>query len=1407
MAGRDDDIRIGIDATPAESGEKRVVAALGRIKKSATDLGTSAEKSINKISTALGKIKNSSITLKLNTGDGMARLSKFSAALQKINRKQEVKISIQAALGQITRLQNSLAKASDRLTRINVKVKIDEQAMNQQIQRMGTLVLSLERIRPRLIMDTSAVDLQIQRIAANISRLSRVSFSPGISIGAGTAATLRSLARFQGFDPAAIQSVRAMAQAINNMNISGSTANGLRQFALAASAMGRLTANMRQASAGARNVSSSFMRLHSDSLTLSGGILRTSAALQNLVAILGLSQIANTISVYQKTMAGLTAVTGSAENAAAEFQWASDTADKFSVSLGSIAPNYMQLVAAGNAAGISIDKIHDIFDGVTQASRVFGLSVEDTEGVYRALTQIIAKGSLQMEELRGQLGDRLPVAVQAFAKGLGVTTQELFQMTKQQEVQGETLERGLVGFGRALREMTNGGLTDTLNSIPAAIGRMQTAFLKFSIFLNEAGLGAAITNILDGLTKLLTIQDAKGNLTTFGFVVGALSKAFEELTKHMSLLAFLSLGLFATGMARLVAGMMAAQKVAASAGGAMSGFIGALGKFNLFMIGLTAAVTIFDALTTRTSEAEKAADALAESQKSLGQANLDTMASVDQLKQAYSQLTAEQKKSAATAYAKAIADGKAAQDALKKALSENDSMFASDLYDKAGVQKIELNWDKFVAPLKEAGAASQESYLKLKAFNEELSRLTLPENASELEVFFNKQPGKGWAESLRPVAAAYLAVSQSLQTTMEATARAEFQQRAQNGTLSKLDPITRQVAEANGWFADSLDEVAKAQTQVVSDADRFNRWAETLDSAMSQVAGKAEMVRAALAGIAIEQELIKNKDILASSTSRAGSMISETLGKDFAESGVGKFAQNVLGVGLGAKTVAETQAAERRFNLSFDRATDFERDLNKPGKGGGGLSKDDFNDISKYAGESTRVTLEYKRAMDELNEAAAKHPELIKEAGGLQKVQMEMTAKYHRDLQQALETERSIQWDDKYLTVEKKVRDIVNGVKELTPLEEAVNEKYEIRRQLFILLGDSDKGRKATAEAILAIEEKTNRLMSERSASMADKYTGSKYGAVQEVESDIRSLNRDQSSLMTDIVGGNFSAAADYARNAATLIQMNQQLKIAQLESTKLGQAFSTSADAIGSALTDLVMNGKMDVRGLITTILNEFFKLLVIEPLIQQLKSAMGEWLGGSSDGGGFNFLNPLSWFGFGHTGGMVNALPHPRKYHTGGIVPRGGISGHGIRSWEKMTQVPKGSEIIKEHDRRHSNMMPVILKAGEEVLPPWDSRNFAYKYHTGGMVEYADPQAMVNDGKNYAAKSPSNDNRPVGGGITIHNENKITFQGVAPRSDTGDATKLATKIGEHIAEESNKSSRIASVKMMVNTRNMKMA
>ena len=45
-----------------------------------------------------------------------------------------------------------------------------------------------------------------------------------------------------------------------------------------------------------------------------------------------------------------------------------------------------------------------------------------------ALAQMASKGTVSMEELRQQLGDRLPGALGLAAKGLGITEQELIKL-------------------------------------------------------------------------------------------------------------------------------------------------------------------------------------------------------------------------------------------------------------------------------------------------------------------------------------------------------------------------------------------------------------------------------------------------------------------------------------------------------------------------------------------------------------------------------------------------------------------------------------------------------------------------------------------------------------------------------------------------------------------------------------------------------------------------------------------------------------------------------------------------------------------------------------------------------------------------------------------------------------------
>ena len=63
-----------------------------------------------------------------------------------------------------------------------------------------------------------------------------------------------------------------------------------------------------------------------------------------------------------------------------------------------------------------------IFVSLSEAGTALGLSNEDLNGSLYAISQMMSKGKVQAEELRGQLGERLPGAFNMAAEALGVTT-------------------------------------------------------------------------------------------------------------------------------------------------------------------------------------------------------------------------------------------------------------------------------------------------------------------------------------------------------------------------------------------------------------------------------------------------------------------------------------------------------------------------------------------------------------------------------------------------------------------------------------------------------------------------------------------------------------------------------------------------------------------------------------------------------------------------------------------------------------------------------------------------------------------------------------------------------------------------------------------------------------------------
>jgi tape measure domain-containing protein len=74
------------------------------------------------------------------------------------------------------------------------------------------------------------------------------------------------------------------------------------------------------------------------------------------------------------------------------------------------------------------------FDGVSEAIATFKLTGEDAKGVFLALGQIASKGTVSAEELRGQIGERIPGAFSLAADAMGVTEAKLGDMMKKGEL-------------------------------------------------------------------------------------------------------------------------------------------------------------------------------------------------------------------------------------------------------------------------------------------------------------------------------------------------------------------------------------------------------------------------------------------------------------------------------------------------------------------------------------------------------------------------------------------------------------------------------------------------------------------------------------------------------------------------------------------------------------------------------------------------------------------------------------------------------------------------------------------------------------------------------------------------------------------------------------------------------------
>lgn len=185
---------------------------------------------------------------------------------------------------------------------------------------------------------------------------------------------------------------------------------------------------------------------------------------------------------------GLTAVTGSAESAGKEMAFLKNTANALGLEVQSAGQSYLSLTAATKGTQLEGEKTREIFTAISRAMSALGKSSADTDRALTAVAQMASKGTVSMEELRGQLGEALPGAMQAAATGAGLTVAQLVAMVSTGEVLAKDLLPALV---KGLDDLYAKGPPP--DGLIAQWNRFRNVVTETSEAVGEGGVGKALS--------------------------------------------------------------------------------------------------------------------------------------------------------------------------------------------------------------------------------------------------------------------------------------------------------------------------------------------------------------------------------------------------------------------------------------------------------------------------------------------------------------------------------------------------------------------------------------------------------------------------------------------------------------------------------------------------------------------------------------------------------------------------------------------------------------------------------------------------------------------------------------------------------------------------------------------------
>lgn len=202
---------------------------------------------------------------------------------------------------------------------------------------------------------------------------------------------------------------------------------------------------------------------------------------------------------------------------------------------------YKNLFSAGRGTNMSAEEIQNIFSAVLEAGTVLGSSQQQMQGALLALEQMISKGKVSMEELRRQLGNALPGAMQIAARAMGTTSQGLQEMLES----GLDSQKFVTAFGDQLHKEFGDKATKAAHTLRAELARLNNEIFNLKTSFLDGEAGEAFADTIRQLVLVLKSPELKGSLQGISQFLTFLLKNIKPLMVIFGLL----LGNMAVGKA------------------------------------------------------------------------------------------------------------------------------------------------------------------------------------------------------------------------------------------------------------------------------------------------------------------------------------------------------------------------------------------------------------------------------------------------------------------------------------------------------------------------------------------------------------------------------------------------------------------------------------------------------------------------------------------------------------------------------------------------------------------------------------------------------------------------------------------------------------------------------------------